>query len=174
MERCVYNAMEVNLKNLMHAMVMYRGTPPLCYWWYGRVCSILCLPRYHAGPPLYVASGIVCHTYPTKPGPGSSLASSPGGPTVTRVGHVWESTMHPPPPGQSKSLRPWEGMEDRPLSRFLSFNTCAHVGVLCVISMCIVCDCLYLYVWLFAYPNSGVTYWVFYIILKPRATHFFR
>ena len=60
------------------------------------------------------------------------------------------------------------------LSRFLSFNTCAHVGVLCAISMCIVCDCLYLYVWLCAYPNSGATYWVFYIIFKPRTTHIFR
>ena len=29
MERCMYNAMEVNLKNLMHAMVMYLGHSPV-------------------------------------------------------------------------------------------------------------------------------------------------
>ena len=74
-----------------------------------------------------VASGIVCHTYPTKPGPGGSLASSPGGPTVTHVGHVWEITMHPPPPGQGKGLRPWEGMEDKPLSQLRSSNIVRHV-----------------------------------------------
>ena len=123
---------------------------------------------------LSVASGIVCHTYPTKSGLGSSHANSPGGPTVTHVGHVWESTMHPPPPGQSKGLRPWEGKEDKPLSQFLSFNTGAHVGVLRA-HVCVLCAtaCILMYDYMLN-PNSGATYYVFYIILKPRATHIFR
>ena len=70
-------------------------------------------------------------------------------------------------PGKSKGLRPWEGMEDRPLSRFLSFDTCAYVCVLYAIACILMCDYM-------LNPNSGATYWVFYIILKPHATHIFR
>ena len=70
-------------------------------------------------------------------------------------------------PGQSKGLRPWEGMEDRPLSRFLSFDTCAYVCVLYAIA------CILMYDYMLN-PNNGATYWVFYIILKPRATYIFR
>ena len=117
----MYNVMEVNLKNLMHAIVMYLGHSPvmlLMVW--TRIFDIV-FATISCRPSFVPASGIVCHTYPTEPGPGSSLASSPGGPTVAHVGHVWKSTMHPPPPRQSKGLRPWEGMEDRPLSQFSFF-----------------------------------------------------
>ena len=75
--------------------------------------------------------------------------------------------MYPPPPTQSKGLRPWEGMEDRHLSRFLSFDTCAYVCVLYVIA------CILTYDYMLN-PNRWATYWVLYIILKPHATHIFQ
>ena len=122
----MYNAMEVNLKDLMHAMCyVHRALPVMLMMVRTRTFDIV-FATISCRPSFSVASGIAYHTYPTKPGLGSSHANSPGGPTVTHVGHVWESTMHPPCPGQSKGLRPWEGMEDRPLSCFFfSFDTCA-------------------------------------------------
>ena len=97
------NAMGVNLKNLMHAMVMYVGHSPvmlLMVW--TRIFDIV-FATISCRPSFSVASGIVCHTYPTKPGQGSSHANSPGGPTVTHVGHVWESTLHPPRPDKARA-----------------------------------------------------------------------
>ena len=44
----------------------------------------------------FVAFDIVCHTYPTKPGLGSSHANSPSGPIVMYVGHGGEVPhIHP-------------------------------------------------------------------------------
>ena len=68
-------------------------------------------------------------------------------------------------------------------------NDVRHVWVFCVTCMCVVCvmyvyrvrhvdvlcatACIRMYEYMFN-PNSGATYWVFYIILKPRATNIFQ
>ena len=139
------------IKDLMHAMVMYMGHSPVMLLMVWTRTFDIVFATISCRPFFSVASDIVCHTYLTKQGPGSSHVNSPGGPTVTHVGHVWESTMHPPPPGQSKGLRPWEGTEDRPLSRFLSFDICAYVCVLYAIT------CILMYDYMLN-PNSGATY----------------
>ena len=84
----MYNAMEVNLKNLMHAMVMYMGHSPVMLLMVWTHTFNIAFVMISCKPSFSVASGIVCHIYPTKPGPRSSHANSPGGPTVMHVGHV--------------------------------------------------------------------------------------
>ena len=96
MERCMYNAMEVNLKDLMHAMVMYMGHSSVILLMVWTHTFDIVFVKISCRPSFSVASGIVCHTFPTKQGLGSSHANSPGGPTVMHVGHVWEvPCIHP-------------------------------------------------------------------------------
>ena len=92
----MYNAMEVNLRDLMHAMCYVHGVTSR-YANDGTDAYVRYYVRYDIMQTLLFCGVRYCTSYvPEKPGPGSSHANSPGGSTVTHVGHVWESTMYPP------------------------------------------------------------------------------
>ena len=163
----MYNVMEVNLRDLMHAMYYVHGALPR-YANDGTDTYIRYYVRYDIMQALLFRGVRYYMSYVPDQARHREFAcelawwahSYARGPCV---GKYHASTLL----RQSKGLRPWEGMEDRPLSRFLSFDTCACVCVLYAIA------CILMYDYMLN-PNSGATYWVFYIILKPRATHIFR
>ena len=108
--------------------------------------TIFMFAMISCGPFSVLCYPTTCNTLcPTKLGLEGTYMSPPGGSMYTYMGHVWRSTTHPTLPGIKKRPSLWK------------VRSRSYVACVCIPN-----------------PNSGVTYWLFHKILKPRATYIFQ